>query len=234
MTAPGDATVELLNNLFEGGVESAVVLMRHSAREFAPGRHDLANPLTEEGRELARRLGERLPEGLTVRAYASPPERCMETAELVLAGYASTGGEVTRHRPVEALGVFYALDQMKMWQVMQAAGGMVPFLEAWFSGEVPQDALMPSRLAAALVVRLMTEKLAGMSGARRLDVCVSHDMTLHLVRDRLLGQSVRDVDVDFLDGLVAFDREGARWLTSHHGEPVRLDDRLLSLGVAWD
>ena len=66
MTAPGDATVRLLNDLFEGGVESAVVLMRHSAREFAPGRHDLANPLTEEGRELARRLGERLPDDLTV------------------------------------------------------------------------------------------------------------------------------------------------------------------------
>jgi broad specificity phosphatase PhoE len=234
LTAPGDATVELLNDLFGGGVESAVVLIRHSAREFAPGRHDLANPLTQEGRDLARRLGERLPKGLTVRAYASPPERCMETAELVLAGYSSAGGQVTRHRPVEALGVFYALDQMKMWQVMQSAGGMVPFLEAWFSGDVPQDAVMPSRLAAALVVRLMTDKLSAMAGARQLDVCVSHDMTLHLVRDRLLGQSVREVDVDFLDGLVAFERAGARWLASHHGEPVKLDPELLSLGGRWD
>jgi hypothetical protein len=93
---------------------------------------------------------------------------------------------------------------------------------------------MPPRLAAALVVRLMTDKLSAMDGARRLDVCVSHDMTLHLVRDRLLGQSVRDVDVDFLDGLVAFEREGARWLASHHGEPVKLDAQLLSLGGLWD
>lgn len=234
MAVPGDSTVQLLNGLFQDGVESAVVLMRHSAREFTPGRHDLANPLTEEGRELARRLGAQLPGGLKVRGYASPPERCMETAELVLAGYASAGGQVTRHRPVEALGVFYALDQMKMWQVMQAAGGMVPFLEAWFAGDVPQDAVMPSRLAAALVVRLMTDKLSAMAGQRQLDVCVSHDMTLHLVRDRLLGQSVREVEVDFLDGLVAFERSGARWLASHHGEPVKLDPQLLALGGAWD
>ena len=59
-------------------------------------------------------------------------------------------------------------------------------------------------------------------------------MTLHLVRDRLLGQSVRDVDVGFLDGLVAFEREGTRWLASHHGEPVKLDAQLLSFGGAWD
>ena len=44
----------------------------------------------------------------------------METAELVLAGHESGGGNVTRHRPLEALGVFYALDQMKMWQGMRS------------------------------------------------------------------------------------------------------------------
>lgn len=228
----GDATIDLLQSVYARGVSHAVALVRHSAREFEPGRHDLENPLTAEGRQFAHRLGTRLPDGLVLRGYASPPQRCMETAELILAGYAAAGGSVTRHRPVEALGVFYVLDQMKMWRSMTAAGGLAAFLEAWFHDEVPADAMMPAQLAARLVLRVMAEKLKGRetvqagSARRSLDVCVSHDMTLLLVRDRLLGEPVTVADVGFLDSLVAFEAGGSLWLTSHHGEPVQVSAQL--------
>ena len=107
----GAATVDLVKNVLDEGIEHAVVLMRHSAREYAPEKHDLENPLTEPGRAYAHRVGMTLPKHLTLRGYASPPHRCMETAELVLAGHAEDGGAVTRHRPLEALGVFYVLDK---------------------------------------------------------------------------------------------------------------------------
>jgi len=243
LTDYGEATIDLLHSVYDRGVQHAVALMRHSAREFEPGRHDLENPLTAQGRELARRLGSRLPDGLTLRGYASPPQRCMETAELILAGYAAKGGAVTRHRPLEALGVFYVLDQMKMWRTMDAAGGLIAFLEAWFRGEVPADAIMPPELAAKLVLRVMAEKLkapaakhegaqeskargAASSPKCQLDVCVSHDMTLLLVRDRLLGEEVAAADVEFLDTLVAFEEGGSLWMTSHHGEPVMVSPEL--------
>ncbi len=58
MTACGDAIVELIAGVTERGVHHAVVLLRHSAREYHPQIHDLENPLTDEGRALARRLGE--------------------------------------------------------------------------------------------------------------------------------------------------------------------------------
>ena len=238
MAEYGDASIELLQSLYERGIQHAVALMRHSAREFEPGRHDLENPLTSEGRELARRLGSRLPHGLVLRGYASPPHRCMETAELILAGYAVSGGRVTRHRPIEALGVFYVLDQMKMWRSMSDAGGMASFLDAWFHGDVPADVMMPSEIAAKLVLRVMAEKLkapaaskapaagkapgAGQEPApmRQLDVCVSHDMTVLLVRDQLLGEAHGVADVEFLDTLVAYEEAGSLWMTSQHGEPV--------------
>jgi len=225
----GEATIDLLHSVYDRGVRHAVALLRHSAREFEPGRHDLENPLTSEGRAAAELLGSRLPPGLTVRGYASPPHRCMETAELILAGYAANGGTVTRHRPLEALGVFYVLDQMKMWRAMDGAGGLVGFLEAWFRGEAPADAVMPPELAARLVLRVMTEKLKpakSSSSPRQLDVCVSHDMTLLLVRDRLLKQAAATADVEFLDTLVAFEEGGSLWLTSHHGEPVEVSPEL--------
>ena len=84
MTDYGDATRELVRSVFEEGASHAALLMRHSAREFAPGRHDLENPLTDEGRELARQLGVGLPKNVLLRGYASPAERCLETAERML------------------------------------------------------------------------------------------------------------------------------------------------------
>ena len=63
---PGDTTVQLIEQLTNEGVDNIVLLMRHSAREYAPGKHDLLNPLTDEGRDLARDMGKRLPKGLSL------------------------------------------------------------------------------------------------------------------------------------------------------------------------
>ena len=218
----GDAAVELIEGVLASGVRHAVVLMRHSAREFDRLRHDLENPLTDEGREYCLRLGKALPKDLTLRGYASPAERCLETAQLILAGHRDTGGESTRHRPVEALGVFYVLDQMKMWKGMRDVGGMVAYLQQWFAGNVPADAMMPPELAATLVLRVMTGKLGSKVGSPQLDICVSHDMTVHLVRDRLLNEPVDGPEVEFLDALIAYRDDDGYWLQSQHGEARRV------------
>ena len=256
MSAHGDAALAMIGELMAGGVEQAAVLLRHSARTFEPGLHDLDNQLTDEGRSLCRRFGRRLPKRLTLRAYASPAHRCMETAQLVLDAHQTEGGSVTRHRPMEALGVFYALDQMKMWKGMQAAGGMANYLRSWTAGTLPADAMMPAKWAARLVLASIAEKLTkrdrspaqGRSpGARadsagsldprsskattpvsrpQLDLHVSHDMTLYLLRSALLGEPVDGPPVAFLDGLLVWRAEGALWLKSQHGPPQRVSAEL--------
>lgn len=224
--AYGEATVALLEQIFAEHAGHAVALMRHSAREFAPGVHDLENPLTPEGRDLAVSLGGRLPKMLTVRGYASPPARCMDTAALALQGHQARGGAVTRHRPLESLGVFYALDQMKMWKHLTAAGGLVPFMQRWIGGELPGDAMMPADLAARLILRVLAEKLSAPVAERQLDLCISHDMTLYLMRELLLGEPAHGPEVRFLDALVLFAVDGELWMTSHHGAPRRVSDWL--------
>jgi broad specificity phosphatase PhoE len=224
MTDYGNATIDLLEQVYARGASHAAALMRHSAREYAPGRHDLENPLTDEGRDYARRLGSRLPKNLTVRGYASPPERCMETAELVLDSHRQGGGAVTRHRPVEALGVFYALDQRKMWKGMADAGGLVAYLQSWFAGEVPIDAMMEPGLAATQVLRALKGKLDQPVAEQQLDLCVSHDITVHLVRDRLLGETVDSSPIAYLDALVLYRLDGELRLASHRGNEVLLEE----------
>lgn len=223
MSQPGEVTLSLVEDVLASGAEHIVLLMRHSAREFATGKHDLLNPLTDEGRELARDMGAKLPKDLLLRGYSSPAERCVETADLILEGHANKGGEITRNRPAEALGVFYILDQMRMYKAMQAAGGQVPMLERWFKGEIGVDVMIPARLAAQLVAGFAAARLEDRRKSPQLDVLVSHDMTLYTLRDRLLDQTADDCgEVNFLDGLAIFRRGSDIMIQSHHGAPVVL------------
>ena len=223
MSVPGTTTLQLIEDVLDRGAIHVALLMRHSAREFATGKHDLLNPLTDEGRELARQLGAQLPAELLIRGYSSPAERCVETGDLILEGHAGKGGKVTRNRPAEALGVFYILDQIRMYMVMQAAGGQVPMLEKWFRGEVGLDTMMPPDLAAGMVAGFAASKLDDRLAEPQLDLLVSHDMTLFTVRDRLLGQKAADVgDVHFLDGIAVYRLDGQLLIQSHHGEAVPL------------
>jgi len=219
--APGETTLQLVNDLVDEGVEHMVLLMRHSAREYEPGRHDLLNPLTDEGRQLALQLGRGLPKALTVRGYTSPAERCVDTADQIMAGHQEGNGPIMRNRVVEALGVFYVLDQMKMFMAMQAAGGLVDFQRGWFAGEVASDILMPAQASAEVIARLATEKLKEKPGKPRLDLMVSHDFTIYLLKHQLLGQDAdRYPDVIYLDGIAVFERDGKTFMQSHH-EPAR-------------
>ena len=206
MTDYGKDTLRLIESVFDEGATHAAILMRHSAREFVEGRHDLDNQLTDEGRDLARKLGAALPKGVLVRGYSSPAERCLETAELMLAGHRSGGGRVTRHRPVEALGVFYVLDQMRMFRAVMAAGGQLPFLAQWYDERIPTDVMMPAPMAAHLVAGVVADKLTQVVERPQLDVCVSHDMTVYTVRRVLLGkEAAEETEVRFLDGLVFYE-----------------------------
>ena len=214
---PGDSTQQLVSQLVEEGAEHIVLLMRHSAREYEPGRHDLLNPLTDEGRDLAHKLGESLPKAYAVRGYTSPAERCAETASIMMAAHKAGGGETMRNRVVEALGVFYVLDQMKMFMAMQAAGGLVDFQTQWFAGNVAPDILMPARTSAEIIGNLVKHKLAESTDGPKLDLMVSHDFTVYLLKDQLLGQdSQRYPDVIYLDGIAFFKRDGRFWAQSHH------------------
>ena len=216
----GRKTAAMVNEVFDSGVDRAVLLMRHSAREFNREINDLLNPLTEHGRALCSSLGRALPKDVNVKGYASPPERCMETAKIVIGAHTDDGGMGGRTRPVEGLGVFYSLDQMKMWMVLRECEGLADYVSRWVNGEVPSDAVMPAELATDMILRVLTSKLAADGAERQLDLCVSHDMTICMVRHQVGLEPAHGPTVEFLDGLILFEREGELRLASHHGGEV--------------
>jgi hypothetical protein len=143
----------------------------------------------------------------------------------VIDGHKEGGGAGHRTRPVEALGVFYALDQQKMWKGMSQADTMVDYLDAWFAGEVAEDAMMPAELAVQMVLRALLGKLrnaAPGTASPHLDLCVSHDMTLYTVRHGVGLEGLDGPDVEFLDGLLLFSRDGRFFMRSQHGAEVEI------------
>ena len=215
----GGVALALVEEVFSGPspVSRAALLVRHSAREYNRDVHDMENPLTDPGRDFCRRLGRALPKTLCLRGYHSPAGRCAETAELILDTHTAHGGKATRARAVEALGVFYALDQRKMWKALQAGDGLKDFVHAWGQGTVAADAMIPAAQTAQLLLRSTLHRLRAATDAPQLDLCVSHDLTLYLLKDQLLGQNPREVETEYLDALVLYEADERVWLKSRHG-----------------
>ncbi|MEE4283394.1 MAG: hypothetical protein V2I41_15740 [Pseudomonadales bacterium] len=220
----GLSTTQMVCDAYGEGVERGVLFMRHSARTFDREIHDLLNPLTDHGRGLSQRFGSLLPKDVRLRGYASPPERCMETAELVLHAHAQGGGQRARVRAVEALGVFYALDQQKMWKGLSLAQGLPNYVEQWFADQVPEDAMMPAPLAVKMILRALVGKLRDNTvQGRHLDICVSHDLSVYTLRHGVGLESVQGPEVEFLDGLLLFEKDGHLRMRSQHGSEVAID-----------
>jgi hypothetical protein len=219
-----EESLAVINELRRIGVDNAVVLMRHSAREFKPEVHDLENPLTERGRELAIKLGEGLDPDLMIRSYASPPARCIETASLISQQHIARGGKGQATRVVEGLGVFYILDQIRMWKGMSIGdGGMTSYLQRWFDDELGGDEMIPADQAANIIFNVMVGKLLQQKDKPALDICVSHDTSLIVVREKLLQFPLADFGaIEFLDCIVLYRESQKYWLRSRWGDPVQV------------
>jgi hypothetical protein len=219
----GLTTAEMVRDTFADGVDRGVLFMRHSARTFDRNIHDLLNPLTDHGRRLSVQFGSLLPKDVHLRGYASPPERCMETAQLVLDAHTQEGGSAGRVRPVEALGVFYALDQQKMWKGLSLSDGLPHYVGQWFADQVPADAMMPAPVAVNMIVRALVGKLRDDAATgRHLDVCVSHDLSVYTLRHGVGLEDVHGPEVEFLDGLLLFEKDGHLRMRSQYGSEVAI------------
>ena len=228
----GLETVKMIEDRFAKGVDRGILLMRHSAREYRRDIHDLQNPLTEEGRDLALRMGYLLGADLNMRGFASTAQRCVDTADLIIQGAVRDDNaervKTRDTRVIEAFGVFYALDQVRMWKGLQAEDGLDSFVAKWLAGEVAPDVMIPARVAVSQILSVMKGRLMTISPEKgrsnSLDLCVSHDMTLYLVRQAIGLETTFEQPVNYLDGLLMFETDGELRVSSHYGNEVRVDD----------
>ena len=183
---------------------AAAAFLRHAER-FAIA--DYADPtvaeITPSGAAAAEAFGARVHGFDCVRIFHSPIKRCRQTAECIARGVLSTGSPVEIVGPEDALGIDYIFDPKEAGRLTVLHGDH--FVRLWFSGRVASTVIgAPEPIAARKLAFLTRHLREPSSQGRRLDLHVSHDWNIIVLRELLCGVRHEEAGwLNFLDG-VAF------------------------------
>lgn len=177
------------------------VIVRHAARHpIVDLQRSLEVGLTEEGMDDALRFGSSLGRFSNVRFYHSPAVRCRQTAELMMRGLNDKGAKVSITGPQRNLCAPYLKDESCLAMAAQVGKG---FMRQWFEGQLDGKWIQDTATAADMVMAPIVAKLSEPVGGDRLDVHVSHDWEISLLREELLGLRHEDVGwPPFMDGIL--------------------------------
>lgn len=196
----GDELLETINAL---RAERAAVVLRHAARHpIVDPREPLAAELTDAGRQDSEAFGARLTGFARLRLFHSPVKRCQQTAECVAAGATRAGLAVELAGAQPELGVAYILDQTETGRLSGAHGEH--FVRLWFTNQVPERLILRAPDIARRKLAYLDAKLAEPApGGRRLDLHITHDWNVLILREILLGVRHEEAGwAPFLDGVV--------------------------------
>ena len=183
---------------------AVAVIMRHAAR------HPIANPseptlaeITAEGATAATEFGARLTGFDRVRLFHSPVKRCGQTAACIAQGATRAGLAVEIVGPQEEIGVDFILDQVEAGRLSVLHGDA--FVRWWVEGKIASSVIRPAGPVAGRQTNFVATRLQEPTdGGRRLDLHVSHDWNIIVLREILLRVRYEEAGwLTFLDG-VAF------------------------------
>lgn len=196
----GFPLLDVLRSLPSGA--PAAAFLRHAERFPIT---DIADPaaaeITPAGALSAEEFGRQLSGFDYVRLFHSPVKRCRQTAECLARGAAAAGLGVELVGPEDALGIDYILDFKEAGRLTVEHGEH--FVRLWFTEKVSPSVIRAAR-------ELADRKLAYVAGrlrepctrARRLDLHVSHDWNIIVLRELVCGVRHEEAGwLDFLDGI---------------------------------
>jgi hypothetical protein len=182
--------------------DRAVLVIRHAEREPIPDplKPELAE-LTPAGMQAARELGARLGDFRVLRFFHSPVKRCRQTAECIAEGARTLGLVVGEPRPVVSLGLGYIRGMHEVAELTRIHGD--GFTRLWLGGGIdPRHMQEPAALSTHMRGHMEEQLSHASRGGRRLDVHVTHDWNLLVLRELHLGLRHEEIGwVEFLDGI---------------------------------
>lgn len=213
----GNELLESIHSLPSGGAAAAV--LRHAPRFpiADPSQPTLAE-ITPAGATAAEDFGARIRGFAGVRIFHSPVKRCAQTAEHIARGVRSAGLTAELAGPQPALGVDYIRDLVEVGRLNALHGES--FVRLWFSGRISESLIFPAPRIATATLAFLTDRLEEPAGSRRLDLHVTHDWNVIILRDLMLGVRHEEAGwLGFLDGL-AFSRPPDGLRAVYHGHAV--------------
>jgi hypothetical protein len=180
----------------------AAVIMRHAARyQIANSAQPTLAEITPEGAAAAEEMGRRLSGFERVRLFHSPVKRCQQTADCLARGIQEVGIMVDHVGPEIALGVDYILDLTEAGRLSDLHGEH--FVRLWMKKQISEAVVRAAKPIVEEKLAYLTTKLAEpSSGGRRLDLHVTHDWNILILRELLLNLRHEEMGwLAFLDGL---------------------------------
>ena len=233
---PNEDGLERTLQLIESSLlpSGGVLLLRHAAREYSSELHDFEDDLTTLGHQRSVLCGQLLteriarPHGLTFNLASSPINRCHQTLSQIANGIrlASGGDEGSQAimgtgtmSVVEGLGLFYLLDQASFFSQLDKMGAY-SLVRCWQERETCPDIILPASSAADALLGLIAGRLRKLNDGT-IDLLVTHDLTLYLLREQLFGVRHEDAEViRYLDALLLYRTASGRLVARMHGTDV--------------
>jgi hypothetical protein len=195
--------LELLETIRSLPLEgSSAIFLRHAERFPIV---DAADPTLAEITPAGAAAAEAFGAGITgfdcVRLFHSPIKRCRQTAECIARGLESTGCSVEIAGAERTLGVDYILDLKEAGRLTLLHGNH--FVRLWFTGQIAPTVIRPvAHIAAGKLVYLTQRLQEPCARGRRLDVHVSHDWNVIILRELMLHVRHEEAGwLTYLDGL---------------------------------
>jgi len=196
----GNELLDTISSL--GSAGHAAAFLRHAERyPIADPTRPTEAELTPAGMAAAQRFGARLTSRARVRLFHSPVKRCRQTAEGIARGATAAGVAVEWGGPQDVLGVDYIGDLAEAGRLTVLHGNH--FIRLWFTGRIPETVVRPAVEIATAKLAYLDERLQDPAPAGgRLDLHVSHDWNVIILRELMLGVRHEETGwLEFLDGL---------------------------------
>ncbi|MFA5313113.1 MAG: hypothetical protein WC375_07360, partial [Methanomassiliicoccales archaeon] len=116
------------------------------------------------------------------RLFHSPALRCRETAEGIAAGIRSIGGRVMLIEEDASLCSPYVKDERCLIDADRLGDH---FMREWLDGRIDQDWIHSAESSTVLVLGPVLERM--LEGGEHLDIHVSHDWDIMLIRETVMG-----------------------------------------------
>jgi len=178
-----------------------ILLLRHSHRNNPTASEKMFElKLTPQGHQIATIFGQKLPTSRSIRLFHSVVERCQETAEDILTGFESVGGEGTLNGVLTPL--FHAGTAPKFFLNLFKNENPLEFLYRWAVGFYSPDKIFPFQSYCQNAADVIWN---GINDAQEggIDILVTHDIFLIALKYGWFGLPPDQDWVPFLGG-VAF------------------------------
>ena len=190
----------IIEALKEFPVDSKIMLvLRHSHRNNpteSEKMHELK--LTPQGHQIANLFGQKLPTSRTIRLFHSVVDRCQETAEDILTGFESVGGNGTLNGALTPL--FHAGTAPKFFLSIFKNGSPLEFMYRWAVGFYSPEKITPFQSYCQNAAEVIWK---GINDAQKsgIDIHITHDIFLIALKYGWFGLPPDQEWVPFLGGI---------------------------------